>query len=361
MSIRMPREITSQQPLVSILITTKDRPHDLRRTLQELRLQVYPAIELIVIDDGSSTPLQPIMNQEWPEGLFIRHSESAGCVKRRSESFKIAHGDYILELDDDSNPVDPGAISMAVRAMQNNPAWACLSFYVFNGATLPETLHALDSKHHVSFVGCGALFRSSALRQVGGYCDFFQGEREEEELSLRLLAAGWVVYFFPAVMIHHRVSVLNRNQERSWSRQIRNKLWTIVMHMPAARLPLELAWVAGAGFLDAVRMLRFKAYGQAMAQFLGGLPKVVRLRSPMPAIALRRYDAMRFGQITTEEDYQSPPKHDSRAVWRWFTHLWMNRARERSIWDRRPGDIGKSPTVGFAHEYETKTASGRKL
>ena len=39
----------------------------------------------------------------------------------------------------------------------------------------------------------------------------------------------------------------------------------------------------------------------------------------------------------------------------------MKRARERSVWDTRPGDIGKSPTVGFAHEYESKAAGGRKL
>lgn len=357
----MPGEIVSQHPLVSILIATKDRPDDLRRTLRELRRQVYPAIELIVIDDGSTVQLQPIVNEEWPQAVFIRCEQSLGQCKRRSEGFQIAKGDYILQLDDDSHPVDSSAIAQSVAAMEANSTWGVLSFYVFNGETLPGELPALQPKYFSAFVGCGVLFRACALRQIGGYRDFFGNEWEEEELGLRMLAAGWIIYFFPSVVIHHHVSVRNRNQERTWSRNIRNKLWAMVLNMPMRRLPLEMGWIVFGGFQDAIRMLRFKAYSQAIAQFAGGLPTVVRLRAPMPAIALRRYDAIRFGQITTEADYQSPPKHDWRAVWRWFTQLWMKRARERSVWDTRPGDIGKSPTVGFAHEYESKAAGGRKL
>ncbi len=347
-------------PLVSILIATKDRPDDLRRTLQELRRQDYPFLELIIIDDGSETPLEPIVRQSWREALFIRHSESAGQCKRRSEGFEIAAGKYILQLDDDSHPVESSAISKAVSAMQAHPDRACLSFYIFNGQLLPEVLPALEPKYNNAFVGCGVMFRTSALRQVGGYRDFFGNEWEEEELGLRLLAAGWVIYFFPAVVIHHHVSARNRNQERTWTRQIRNKLWAIAMHMPARRIPLEATWVLGVGMLDAVRMLRFRAFYQSIAQFLGGVRSVLRLRRPMPAIALRRYDAVRFGQVISEREYQSPTSWNLRVVWYWFTHLWMKRARQRSVWDTRPGDTGSSPTVGFAHEYTSETTGDRK-
>ena len=351
----------SQAPLVSILIATKDRPDDLRRTLRELRRQIYPSLELIVIDDGSSTQLQPIVDQEWPEAIFVRRQESAGQCKRRSEGFQFAKGAYILQLDDDSHPVDPKAIADSVAVMEANSTWGILSFYVFNGEVLPAELPALQPKYFSSFVGCGALFRTSALRQIGGYRDFFGNEWEEEELGLRMLAAGWVIYFFPAVVIHHHVSSRNRNQERTWSRNIRNKLWAMAMNMPLRRLPLEMAWIIFVGSLDAIRMLRFKSYSQAIAQFLGGLPKVLRLRAPMPALALRRYDAIRFGQIATSDDYRSPPRRDWRSVWYWFTRLWMHRARERSVWDTRPGDMGKSPTVGFAHEYKSETPGDRKF
>lgn len=344
-----------QFPVVTILIATKDRPDDLRRTLRELRRQDYPELELIVIDDGSQARLEPIVREWWPEAVFIRHEQSAGQCQRRSEGFLTARGEYILQLDDDSHPVDSAAIATAVRTMQEKPDWACLSFYIFNGAVLPEKLPTLGPRYHAAFVGCGAMFRTSALRQIGGYREFFGNEWEEEELGLRLLAAGWVIYFFPTVVIHHHVSVRNRNQERTWTRQIRNKLWAIIMLMPARRIPLEATWVVSVGLLDAVRMFRFRAYYNAITQFFGGLRQVLRLRRPMSTLALRRYDAIRFGQLTTEAEYQAPPRWSIPAIWRWFTNSWMNRARQRSVWDTRPGDIGRSPTVGFAHEYTGET------
>jgi GT2 family glycosyltransferase len=346
---------TDSLPLVSILIATKDRPDDLQRTLKELRRQDYASLEMIVIDDGSSAVLEPIVREYWPQTNFVRRSESVGQCRRRSEGFQIARGEYILQLDDDSHPVASSAISEAVRVMQANPSFGGLSFYIFNGPDLPEKLQAAEPQYHASFVGCGVLFRTQALRQVGGYRDFFENEWEEEELGLRMLAAGWVIYFFPATVIHHHVSVRNRKQVRTWTRQIRNKLWAIVMNTPAGRIPLEAAWVVLVGFLDAIRLLRFKAYYLALVQFIGGFRRALRLRKPMPAIALSRYDAIRFKGIFTAQDYQSPVKLGWREIWRWFTKSWMNRARQRSVWDRRPGDIGGSPTVGFAHQYSTKS------
>ena len=345
------------QPLVSIMIATKDRPDDLRRTLLELSRQEYARLEMVVIDDGSSVALEPIVREHWPQANFVRRNESAGQCRRRSEGFQLARGEYILQLDDDSYPVQGNAISEAVRVMQANPSFGGLSFYIFNGPDLPEKLQEAQAQYHAAFVGCGVMFRTAVVRQIGGYREFFGNEWEEEELGLRMLAAGWVIYFFPALVIHHHVSVRNRQQERTWMRQIRNKLWAIVMNTPAGRIPLEVSWVILVGFLDAIRLFRFKSYFTALIQFAGGFRRALRLRKPMPELALRRYDAMRFSGIFTAQDYSSPPPRSNQAVWRWFTKSWLNRARQRSVWDRRPGDIGGSPTVGFAHQYEAKPAA----
>jgi len=49
--------MASDRPLITVLIATKDRPDDLRRTLCDLRRQDYPSVEMIVIDDGSADRL----------------------------------------------------------------------------------------------------------------------------------------------------------------------------------------------------------------------------------------------------------------------------------------------------------------
>jgi GT2 family glycosyltransferase len=349
------------EALVSVLIATKDRPDDLRRTLRELRRQIYPAIELIVIDDGSAATLESMVREEWPQAVYVRHAESAGQCQRRSEGFQLAKGEYILQLDDDSCPVAHDAISQAARTMESNPTWGALSFYIFNGAELPGTLPAAAPRYFSAFVGCGVFFRAGALRQVGGYRAFFGNEWEEEELSLRLLAGGWVIYFHPSIVIHHHVSGRNRNQVRTWTRQTRNKLWAMLMNMPFPYLLMELAWTSVFGFVDAVRMFRFVAYGQAIVQCSAGLPRVLRLRAPMSRLSARRYYAIRFQNIDSQEAYLNPPKWNWGAMWNWFTGSWMNRARQRSFWDRRPGDTGLSPTVGFAHQYRGPAADDKKV
>ena len=81
------------QPLVSIMIATKDRPDDLRRTLLKLSRQEYARLEMVVIDDGSSVALEPIVREHWPHANFVRKNESAGQCRRRSEGFQIAQGE----------------------------------------------------------------------------------------------------------------------------------------------------------------------------------------------------------------------------------------------------------------------------
>lgn len=347
--------VTSDPPLVTILIATRDRPDNLKLTLQQIRRQNYPRLEVIVIDDGSTADLKPLVRSSWPEAVFVRHETSTGQCRRRSEGFAMARGEFLLQLDDDSHPVAADAVNQAVGVMQANPSWGCLSFYVFNGQELPSRLPELQPKYHASFVGCGAFFRARALRQVGGYRDFFGNEWEEEELGLRLLAADWVIYFYPEILIHHHVSPRNRNQERTWTRQIRNKLWAVTMHAPLVNIPVEAGWVLIVGAIDAVRLFRFKAYAQALLQFSAGLPNALRLRQPMSTLSWRRYDVMRFRSINNEGDYREPAKPGFGDLSRWFTNSWMKRARQRSVWDKRPGDTGRSPTVGFAHEYTTSS------
>ena len=122
--------------------------------------------------------------------------------------------------------------------MSGHPNIGILSFHIFNGPVIPENIACKQQPQYAQdFVGCGALFRTAALREVGGYSAFFAGEFEERELSVPMLKAGWAAYFLPTVLIHHRVSPLQRQAVRSWMRAFRNKLWCQVMHYPAASPP----------------------------------------------------------------------------------------------------------------------------
>jgi GT2 family glycosyltransferase len=345
-------------PLVTVLITTRNRPEELRRTLIELRRQDYSDLELIVIDDGSHTEVKTVVREEWPGAVFVREEVSAGSPQRRSEGFARARGKYILEIDDDSHPVESNAIRRAVEVMERMPHIGALAFHVFNGQTVPANLGRPPAKYVSSFVGCGVLFRRSAILQTGGFCPFFQSHWEESELGLRFLKEGWSIYFWPEPLIHHRVSPLNRKHPVAWMRSFRNKLWSQVMHYPLDRLVIEGSWVVGVAVWDSIRLLRPHYLVCGLFELASGLPRAFRMREPMSRKALGLYDALRFRGVYTKSQLQGPPKIGIGDLAKWFG-TWWRRPRQRAVWDRRAGDVGHSEMVGFAHEYQGGSTNPR--
>jgi len=163
------------QPLVTIMIATKDRREPLRLTLREMRKQIYPAIEMLVIDDGSEQSINSLVQDIWPEARVIRHESSAGQCARRNEGFSLAKGEYILQLDDDCSFTSFGHLQYAVDLLQASSGVGALSFYIVNSAVLPEVIDSSELKSGcaASFVGAAVMFRKAALSQTSGYRTFF--------------------------------------------------------------------------------------------------------------------------------------------------------------------------------------------
>jgi hypothetical protein len=233
--------------------------------------------------------------------------------------------------------------------MEQHPEVGIIAFYTYNGPILPPDLQTpADPKYGPSFLGAGALFRSAAIKQTGGYTPFFKGHFEEEELSIRMLKNDWAILELPEILIHHRVSPINRRSAQTWQRGVRNTLWAMAVHMPLRRIPVELGWKFVLGFVDAVKYARPHLYVAAVAAFLARIPSSVAMRKPMSRLALLRYDALRFGEMRTLEQWREPAPISLRDRWRWFSKTWWNRPRSRPFWSGKSGDVGKSRMNSYA-------------
>jgi len=335
-------------PLVSIVIATRNRSEDLDYTLARLRLQSYPNVEMIVIDDASEESVEPVVRRHWPAANFSRKEVNVGQCQCRTEGFAVARGKYILQLDDDASFTKSTDLEVAASCLESNVAIGLVTFYVFNGKHLPtKPLPPVEGCFVRSFLGAAALIRSTVLSEVCGYQQFFGNEWEEEELSLRLIKAGYAVFFLPDVVVHHQVSPQNRRTSRTWMRGLRNKLWALTMHYPLGPLLLESSWTVAIGTWDAIRLGRPVELLQALFQFGAGLPRALALRHPLSKEAFRRYLAVRFMRLRTYEEFSAPHRLHYEDVRRWFTQ-WRNRPRQRSLWDSDEG--GWSETVRFGHE-----------
>lgn len=91
------------QPLVTAVITTKNRSHMLARALASVRNQSYANIEIVVVDDGSTDKTPEVLENFSYENSFvhIRNDTSLGACKARNQGIEAAKGSFVAGLDDD--------------------------------------------------------------------------------------------------------------------------------------------------------------------------------------------------------------------------------------------------------------------
>jgi len=93
-------------PLISVIIPTKDRAQDLARALASVGAQTYARVEVVVIDDGSSTDLSTVFGDfaaQYPRVVLSvhRNPEPRGGGYCRRLGTEMASGELVCFLDDD--------------------------------------------------------------------------------------------------------------------------------------------------------------------------------------------------------------------------------------------------------------------
>jgi glycosyltransferase involved in cell wall biosynthesis len=99
-------------PLVTVVITTRDRPDRLPRAVASALGQTHPAVEAIVVDDGSSPPARTPAD---PRLRTIRLDPPQGACRARNAGLAAARGAWITFLDDDDE-LPRGAVAAALEA-----------------------------------------------------------------------------------------------------------------------------------------------------------------------------------------------------------------------------------------------------
>lgn len=88
-------------PLASIIITTYDRPHLLRRAIASARSASDRDIEIIVVDDGGKKPDAKRVCSSAGNIKYIRNEVNSGVAGARNRGIQESCGEYLSFLDDD--------------------------------------------------------------------------------------------------------------------------------------------------------------------------------------------------------------------------------------------------------------------
>ncbi|WP_435099989.1 glycosyltransferase [Halorubrum sp. N11] len=92
-------------PLVTVVVTTYNRPSYLRDCVESVLSQTYEPIELVVVDDCSDTPAGETLAEVDTDSLAgyqcVRHRTNRGVNAARNTGVEAGTGAYVAFLDDD--------------------------------------------------------------------------------------------------------------------------------------------------------------------------------------------------------------------------------------------------------------------
>ncbi len=226
-------------PLVTFLISTRNRRDVLLRTLGELShtgMWGEVVTETVVVDNASTDGTAAAVAAVYPEVRVVRLDHNAGACGKNA-GLPLAGGEFVLFLDDDSFP-DVDSVQRLADHFEGDPQLGAAVFTV----TLPDGSQECSAYPNVA-IGCGTAFRATALAEVGGLPDDFFMQAEEYDLSLRLMDAGWDVRRFDDLHVRHLKTPAARQPTRTSRLDARNNLMVATRHLPRRWvLPFAVDW-----------------------------------------------------------------------------------------------------------------------
>lgn len=121
-----------EKELVSIIIPAYNAEAYVERCLDSVLNQIYEAIEILVVDDGSKDRTGSICDAYAARDKRFRvfHIENGGVSRARNYGLKQALGTYVMFVDSDDH-VAPDYVEQHYRAIRQTEAdWAVTGYYI---------------------------------------------------------------------------------------------------------------------------------------------------------------------------------------------------------------------------------------
>ena len=205
------------QPFFSIIIPTYNRPERLKNCLNAIAKIDYPQdrFEVIVVDDGSKTPLDevvaPLQNL-----ILIKliYQANAGPAAARNRGGKEAQGEFLAFTDDDCQPLPDwltqfaASLATAPRAMIGGRTINALTDNLFSTASqklidyLYEYYNPAKGKK-AFFASNNIAMSKSGFDSLGGFDVSFPLAAAEDRDFCNRWEANYPMVYNPQAQINH--------------------------------------------------------------------------------------------------------------------------------------------------------------
>ena len=285
-------------PSVDIIIPYYRRRDMLERALDSLAETIYPAMGIIVVDNGGTEAGLVFLVKRYRNARLVRLQENRGYAGGCNEGLKNSTADFVVFMNDDTEH-DPLWLEHLVRAALADDRIGALQpkilslkpykkgkkVFDYAGAAggmidrlgypwcLGRTFSGVEQER--GQYDCGQdifwasgvamLSKRAVAEELGGFDEDFFMHMEEIDLSWRMMLAGYRVQSVPSsVVLHEGGASLQAGSAEKIYFNHRNNLTMLLKN----RSVTALVWI-----LPLRLMLEFAAALFYLTQFPGGMKK----------------------------------------------------------------------------------------
>ena len=219
------------QPLVSIIIPTKNNQKILRRCIKSLEENTtYKNWEIIIIDNNSTEKLTKLYYDLLPYKI-ISYNEPFNFSKMNNLAVKHAKGDLLLFLNDDTEIINPNSLEEMVRLCCQKDVGAVGAKLVFSDQTIQHAgiiflktgagFHPFQrineklggyhnlmnvTKECSAVTGACLLTKKEIFERVNQFDESFDLYYGDADLCLKIIENGYHILYTPYAKLLHEGS-----------------------------------------------------------------------------------------------------------------------------------------------------------
>jgi GT2 family glycosyltransferase len=243
-------------PLVSAIVVNHHGGAMLQEALASLFAQTWPALEVILVDNGSTDGSVEQAERCFGDRLLvIRNARNEGFARGNNIGFLAAKGEWLFLLNSDA-VCDRDVIAELMQFVADKPEVGQLACRVVradqpnffdsaglllypDGVARPRAWQEKDQGQYdraeevLAPHGCACALRKAMLDRIGGFDEDFFCYFEDLDLGVRGQLAGWKCWYVPTTRVRHRKSATAGNYSVFKAYHVeRNRFYCLWKWMP---------------------------------------------------------------------------------------------------------------------------------
>jgi glycosyltransferase involved in cell wall biosynthesis len=228
---------------VSVVIPAFNCEKTIAKTIEAVLNQSYQNIELIVVDDGSTDGSAEILQvfadlcKAQNKSFKYIYQENQGPASARNHGAQEAYAEFVFFTDSDCIPCQDWIEQAMIHFEDSSVAVVAGSYGIAN----PEFIlarcvyqeifyrhHLLMPKYPKAFGSYNFGIRKKVFDSVGGFnLSYRYASGEDNDLSYKILKAGYRIYFERASLVEHYHPT---DLKKYLTEQFRHGFWRVKMY-----------------------------------------------------------------------------------------------------------------------------------